>query len=232
MEDTLASEFGTLSLNALSGTDEGEAIKIRALLKNKVMLILVDSGSSHSFVSSSLLAQVGIQPLPMQPKLIRVANGETLVCASFVPQLAWWTQGHTMHSDMLVLDLGGYDAILGFDWLKTHSPMHCHWANRTITFLHQGRLINLQGVQPPELELPELKADQLVKWAAGNDIGAFAIVEVVKDTTVPSMAPQVQTLLEEYKDVFEDPQTLPPERLLDHSIPLLPNATTVNSAQG
>jgi hypothetical protein len=55
---------------------------------------------------------------------------------------------------------------------------------------------------------------------------------VVKDTTVPSMAPQVQTLLEEYKDVFEDPQTLPPERLLDHSIPLLPNATTVNSAQG
>lgn len=90
----------------------------------------------------------------------------------------------------------------------------------------------MQGVQPPELELPELKADQLVKWAAGNDIGAFAIVEVVKDTTVPSMAPQVQTLLEEYKDVFEDPQTLPPERLLDHSIPLLPNATTVNSAQG
>lgn len=34
---------------------------------------------------------------------------------------------HTMVTDMQVLDLGGYDAILGYDWLKLHSPMTCHW---------------------------------------------------------------------------------------------------------
>jgi hypothetical protein len=62
-EDSLASEFFHLSLNAITITDEGEALRIRALLKNQVMLTLVDSGSSHSFVSSQFLHRIGIEPL-------------------------------------------------------------------------------------------------------------------------------------------------------------------------
>jgi hypothetical protein len=53
VEDALDAEFCKLSLNAISGTDKGEATKLRAMVQNKVMLVLVDSGSSHSFVSSS-----------------------------------------------------------------------------------------------------------------------------------------------------------------------------------
>ncbi|WVZ52980.1 hypothetical protein U9M48_003975 [Paspalum notatum var. saurae] len=49
MEDSLAAEFGTLYLNAVAGTETGCCFKLRALVNNKVMLILVDSGSSHSF---------------------------------------------------------------------------------------------------------------------------------------------------------------------------------------
>jgi hypothetical protein len=106
MEDTLASEFGTLSINAMAGTDEGQAIKIRALLKNKAMLILLDSGSSHSFVSRNLLDKVGITPQPMTPRVVKVANGETLVTDSYVPKLELWTQGYTLQHDMMVLDFG------------------------------------------------------------------------------------------------------------------------------
>lgn len=51
IEDSLAADFCQLSLNAIVGTDGGEALKLRALVQNKVMLILVDSGSTHSFVS-------------------------------------------------------------------------------------------------------------------------------------------------------------------------------------
>lgn len=56
LEDALAAEFCTLSLNAVTGTDTGDSMKLRALVQNKVMLILVDSGSSHSFVSSAFLS--------------------------------------------------------------------------------------------------------------------------------------------------------------------------------
>jgi hypothetical protein len=55
IEDAITLSFGQLSLNALAGTDVGEAMKIRALVNNKIMLILVDSGCLHSFVNQAFL---------------------------------------------------------------------------------------------------------------------------------------------------------------------------------
>lgn len=39
MDDSLTSDFCHLFLNALVGTDGGEALKVRALVTNKVMLM-------------------------------------------------------------------------------------------------------------------------------------------------------------------------------------------------
>lgn len=74
---SLAAEFCSLSINAISGTDEGDALKLKAMVKNKIMLLLVDSGSSHSFVSSVFLQKYGITPTTMKSKLVKVANGDT-----------------------------------------------------------------------------------------------------------------------------------------------------------
>jgi hypothetical protein len=115
-----------LSLNAISRTANGEVLKLRAKVKNKVMLILLDSGRSHSFVTSSFLQQVGLTPVPMTPKKVQVANGHMLVTNKQVLQFSCWCQGYTLTADMQVLDLGPYNAILGYDWLKSHSPMVCH----------------------------------------------------------------------------------------------------------
>jgi len=123
MEDSISEDFGQLSLNAISGTDSGEAVKLRALVKNQVMLTLVDSGSSHSFVSAAFLDRVGIVPVPTVPKQVRVANGEIMISDSYVPQFTWWCNGHTLQSDMRVLHLSAFDAIFGYDWLALHSPM-------------------------------------------------------------------------------------------------------------
>jgi hypothetical protein len=42
-----------------------------------------------------------------------------------------------------VLEFNTFDAILGYDWLKPHSPMTCHWANKTIEFEDVGRKVFL-----------------------------------------------------------------------------------------
>jgi hypothetical protein len=173
VEDQLSAEFCYLSLNAIAGIAEGEAMRLKAIVKNKVMLILVDSGSSHTFVSPSFLQQCGITPTTMSPKQVQLANGDLLVTDKVVHQLQWWIEVHTFQTDMKVLDLGAYDAILGYDWLKQHSPMSCHWEHKTMSFVENGRDIVLQGVRPAQLSLEQLPAQQLVKWVAGNDIGAF-----------------------------------------------------------
>lgn len=135
----------------------------------------------------------------------------------------------TFATNMKVLEMGAFDAIMGYDCLKTHSPMTCHWENRTLKFVANGKKIFLQGIRPPPLELQEIRVEQLAKWCAGNEVGAFAIVETLDTTAEQSPPPEVQIVLYQYQDIFEDPKTLPPERPLDHTIPLLPNAIPVNS---
>jgi hypothetical protein len=94
IEDALAEDFGQLSLNALAGTDVGEVLKVRALVHNKIMLTLVDSGSSHSFVSESFLHTVGIQSVPTEPRKVQLANGDTLITNGMVGKWSYFEDRH------------------------------------------------------------------------------------------------------------------------------------------
>lgn len=40
---------------------------------------------------------------------------------------------------MKVLSLGGYDAILGMDWLARWGLMNCHFADKWVAFQYAGR---------------------------------------------------------------------------------------------
>jgi len=211
LEDSLTTEFCQLSLNALAGTEEGAAMKLRSLVHNKVMLTLVDSGSTHSFVSSQFLQQVGITPLPTVPTSVKLANGQVLVSDKWVPQMEWWCDGFTLLSDMKVLDIGAFDAILGFDWLQAHSPMVCDWEARTMEFTHKNVSVKLKGVQPPTQDVSLLSAEKVYKWLKGNDIWALVVVTPSQLDPPPTTDPEIDKLLETYKDVFEDPHTLPPK---------------------
>jgi hypothetical protein len=67
IEDALSKEMGQLSLNAIAGTETGESMRIRALVQNKVMFILVDSGSSHIFINQSFVSRVEVHTTPITP---------------------------------------------------------------------------------------------------------------------------------------------------------------------
>lgn len=165
VEDALAEDFCQLSLNAIAGTDHGDALRLRALVQNKVMLILVDSGSSHSFVSKQFLETVGHSSIPTTPVSVKLANGDRMISDHWVSRMEWWINGHTLSSDMKVLEMGAYDAILGYDWLKANSPMICHWTDKTLQFSLAGTEITLQGIKATAPQLQETSVEQLFKWS-------------------------------------------------------------------
>ncbi|WVZ62139.1 hypothetical protein U9M48_011919 [Paspalum notatum var. saurae] len=233
LEDDVADQFCSLSLHAISGTEGHACLKLRAIVNKKVMLILVDSGSSHSFINSAFVAKAGLSTIPAPPNQVKVASGHILTTDQMIPDLGWWCQGYTFHTSMRVLDIGAYDAILGFDWLQKHSPMQCDWATRTLNFSQQGQSIHLQGVPCPPLKLSAISGEQLSKWCSGNEVWALAVVNLSHSSSASSPVPtqiptDVQTVLQQYHDIFEEPHTLPPSRVYDHHIPLEPNAVPVN----
>jgi hypothetical protein len=107
-----------VSIKTLAGSSKQGTIQFRALVGDHVMLLLLDSGSSHSFVDSALVNKLK-QPVTEIPTLkVKVAGGAYMYCDTMVPNMKWWLQGHTFSHDMRILPLGGYDGILGMDWLE------------------------------------------------------------------------------------------------------------------
>lgn len=123
VEDALAEDFCQLSLNALSSAEKENSMKLKTVVKDKVTLVLLDSGSSHSFISSDFVKLANLPTIPVPPRKVKLADGEWLTTTTRVSNLQWYIQGQTLTSDMVVLDMAPYDAIIGYDWLKQHSPM-------------------------------------------------------------------------------------------------------------
>jgi hypothetical protein len=162
-----------ISLQAVSGGEANETICLRAQVGNQIMITLIDSGSSHSFINQefALLAKCPITSAPVAQ--VKLANGSLVLCDQQVSALEWMTQGYTFSTTMRVLELGGYDAVLGMDWLKSCSPMTVDWIAKTLIVPHNGSEAHLVGIQPMEpanMSLNTITVEQLRKAYTGNDI--------------------------------------------------------------
>ena len=93
------------------------------MVQDSEWLLLVDSGSSTTFISQAAVQklQYSVQEAPLVH--VTTANGDKLSSSIIVPEVTWYTQGHTFTTSARVLDIAHYDMILGMDWLEQFSPM-------------------------------------------------------------------------------------------------------------
>jgi hypothetical protein len=132
-----------LSLYALSGQPQQRSIQLRALVQNQALVILVDSGSSHTFLNSKIAHKLKVDFSPISPLSVKVVNGALLPCTSEVKGFQWWIHGNTFQMDAKVLDMGAYDLVLGMNWLKQFRPMVCDWLDKWIKFQYQDTIVRL-----------------------------------------------------------------------------------------
>jgi hypothetical protein len=67
-----------ISLYALSGAAHNKAIHLRALIGNHVLSILLDSGSSNTFINSTMLSKIPNKAVPAPTLRVKVANGQVI----------------------------------------------------------------------------------------------------------------------------------------------------------
>jgi hypothetical protein len=93
----------------------------------------------------------------------------------------------------------------------------------------------LQGLKQPTMQVNNILAKQVYKSTQGNDIWAYVILDINRNRpsttgSIPTTDNEdIQLLLHQYADVFNDPETLPPPCSYDHAIPLYPEAVPINS---
>jgi hypothetical protein len=122
------------------------ALRLLGLLEGKPVKLLIDSGSSSSFLNSKLVSdRMQVHDLPRRLR-VRLADDGELLCTQVVPSCTWWSQGYLFSCDLNIIPLGSYDIILGMDWLEFYSPMKVDWVRKFLEIEHQGQVIQLQGL--------------------------------------------------------------------------------------
>lgn len=133
-DETVSEEQEVLAVQSSNDDQRAhrQTLKLLAKIGKHQVLILVDSGSVGTFVSTQLVQQLKLSTTPCEPSTFRAADGGLMLCDQKVSQLQWFIQGHHFLSNAKVLPLKCYDLILREDWLEEFSPMTIDYKLKTI----------------------------------------------------------------------------------------------------
>lgn len=215
-----------ISLHAVNGTDTLKTIRVMGKILDQHPLILVDSGSSSSFIAEQMAAAIPSWTMLQTPLSVRVANGSILMCTHEIKHCPLLIQGHCFYVNLKILPLQCYDIVLGMDWLESFSPMEIHWSQKWLSFPYNGTDIKLQGLLPQLHSLEIISDSERQHMETTSDIWCVLELSLIQqqDTQSSVIPDQLQHLIQQYKHLFDKPQGLPPQRSHMHSIPFLPGA--------
>ncbi|CAO2189278.1 unnamed protein product [Urochloa humidicola] len=166
-------ELLILSYCAAARLQGRKSMRLHGLIKNQEVLILIDSGSSATFISNKLVQQLKLSTTTATPVQVTVADSSKMISDQTVTDLSWWSQGHSFTSTARVLSLGYYDVIQGMDWLEQHSPMWVDWKRKKMRFHYQGQRITLTGVKDC---LEEQKVERNVEKESNSSGGTVGVL--------------------------------------------------------
>ncbi|GJX71169.1 putative reverse transcriptase domain-containing protein [Tanacetum coccineum] len=174
-------------------------------LNNHFATTLFDSGADYSFVSTTFIPLLGIEPNELGFRYeIEIASGQLVEIDKVIKGCKLEIEGHVFDIDLIPFGHGSFDVIIGMDWLSNHkAEIICHEKVVRIPLL-DGKVLRVLGEKPKE------KMRQL-KSAKAKEKEQEEIV-VVRD----------------FPEVFPDDLSgLPPVQEIEFRIELIPRATPV-----
>ncbi|RVW31621.1 Transposon Tf2-11 polyprotein [Vitis vinifera] len=189
-----------VSIHALTGWASPRTMRVAATIKSQPIMVLIDSGSTHNFLSDKVARTLRLPVVPTKSFTVHVANGERLLCQGRFEKVPIDLQGIPFSLTCYSLPLAGLDMVLGIQWLKMLGSVVCNWQYLTMDFNWENQARRLQGIQGP------IQATSLRPLQRSTD----------------------KQILGEFEDVFQEPFKLPPLREIDHHIPLKEGTQPIN----
>ncbi|GJV86091.1 reverse transcriptase domain-containing protein [Tanacetum coccineum] len=91
------------------------------LINNVYALVLFDTGADRSFVSSTFSKYINIPPTALDADYnVELADGKSLTTNTILKGCTINLQNHLFKIDLLPIELGSFDVIVGMDWMAEH----------------------------------------------------------------------------------------------------------------
>jgi hypothetical protein len=239
-----------ISLGSLDTEDEKpDLLKTTGIAHGRYARFLFDSGATHCFVNRAFLLASGTYSTVRSSttQRVRLASGAIEKCYGCVAL----TVSVGAYKDVVkcyVLKLNSsIDVILGKNWFDRFNP-DVDWPRNALTFKKDDQEIKIRCRTTTEEELNGAEILDSIEWKAAYDSATeeeqgtlvgielrdgkdheIAGLQVTTDDTQPKSSNMkgLDTLMQEYSDVFQEPPDGVPNRTVFHDIPTDPNAAVL-----
>ncbi|KAL0540334.1 hypothetical protein IC582_024569 [Cucumis melo] len=191
-------------------------------------LVLFDSGSSHSFISSAFVSHARLEVEPLHHVLsVSTPSGGCMLSKEKVKACQIEIAGHVIEVTLIVLDMLDFDVILGMDWLAAnHASIDC--SRKEVTF-NPPSMASFKFKGGGSKSLPQvisaIRASKLLSQ------GTWGILASVVDTREADVSLSSEPVVRDYPDVFpEELPGLPPHREVEFAIELEPGTVPISRA--
>ncbi|GKC11213.1 putative reverse transcriptase domain-containing protein [Tanacetum coccineum] len=141
-EFMLGAEEAHQDLNIVTGT---------FTLNNHFTTTLFDSGADYSFVSTTFIPLLGIEPNELGFRYeIEIASGQLVEIDKVIKDCKLEIEGHVFDIELIPFGHGSFDVIIGMDWLSNHkAEIVCHEKVVRIPLL-DDKVLRVIGERPKE----------------------------------------------------------------------------------
>jgi hypothetical protein len=215
IEAKLEDEKAEITLCALLGSTFPSTMRVIAILNGQKTVVLLNTGSTHNFMDETLAKTLKL-PIDMKSNFgVRVANGQVIRTLGECKEVKFKMQGLHLKLTFNLLELGKCGIVLGTQWLSTLGVISWDFKNLMIGFMHEGKQVWLQGFK----EKPNLiQGSKNFKGKATMKGLLLQIMPCELASIQEEICALIQKLVEEFPQVFEEPEGLPPKRNHEHQI--------------
>ncbi|CAJ2654195.1 unnamed protein product [Trifolium pratense] len=190
-----------------------QCIRLQGTVGTIPVLMLVDSGANKNFMSRHLALALGLRITETPARDIRLGDEHVAPTLGECHGVIIFVQGVKWEIDVVLFDLGGYDLVLGMAWLTQIGCTYIDWTEKKMCFDYQGEWIEIRGIRtrgctPLQNYVDENHFDQLH-------------CDVQQGMVTPNQQSEMKSVLDNFDNIFKEPQGLPPGRQQEHAIHLL-----------
>jgi len=140
-EDPLGDDISHLeiSLQALTGLGHAISMMLQVTIAGVPLKALVDTGSTHTFIHTEVAARLGLPVSSRDGLSVLVANGDRVRSPGVCLATEVLIYEEPFSIDCVALDLGGFDLVLGVQWLRSLGPIVWDFDALSMAFWYRGR---------------------------------------------------------------------------------------------
>ncbi|GAU14480.1 hypothetical protein TSUD_250200 [Trifolium subterraneum] len=132
-------------LGVLGSMGESHTMKVEGKIHDVDLLVLIDSGASHNFISPKVTNALGLVISSTAARNIRLGDGHKVTTQGMCKGIKMKMGDLEVVVDAWVLELGGMDMVLGVSWLSTLGKVVMDWKAMTMQFSINDQMVKLQG---------------------------------------------------------------------------------------